>query len=126
MAHDDIFLSRLNLMIIAAKAFIEDYPIDGCRKNAIARNAHEVIQILAMGTCFKTGSNCIHQSMDRINTDYLLNERVNLLAIMSRSLAEENPIGRYRKRVIQSTVDFICRQMELDRLTNDIEFLKVA
>ena len=42
MSIDDIFLSRLKLLIIMAKAYLKGYPIGKYRKSAIIENAHHV------------------------------------------------------------------------------------
>lgn len=42
MSANDIFLSRLKLLIIMAKAYFKNYPIGKYRKTAIIENAHHV------------------------------------------------------------------------------------
>ena len=42
MSDDDIFLSRLKLLIIMAKAYLKNWPIGNYRKSAIIENAHYV------------------------------------------------------------------------------------
>ena len=42
MSGDDIFISRLKLLIIMAKAYLKNYPIGNYRKSAIIENAHHV------------------------------------------------------------------------------------
>ena len=39
---NDIFLSRLKLLIIMAKAYLKNYPIGKYRKTAIIENVHHV------------------------------------------------------------------------------------
>jgi hypothetical protein len=42
MSSDDIFLSRLKLLIIMVKAYLIGYPLGKYRKQAIIENAHYV------------------------------------------------------------------------------------
>ncbi|MEN8246396.1 MAG: hypothetical protein ABFS43_16020, partial [Thermodesulfobacteriota bacterium] len=43
--HDDNFLGRVKLLVIMLKAFLGDYPLQGIRLKAVARNAIEVAKI---------------------------------------------------------------------------------
>ena len=42
MSVNDVYLSRLKLLIIMAKAYLKNYPIGKYRKSAIIENAHQV------------------------------------------------------------------------------------
>ena len=42
MTQNDVFLSRLKLLIIMAKAYLKNFPIGKYRKLAIIENAHSV------------------------------------------------------------------------------------
>jgi len=68
----------------------------------------------------------INQSIDKIYSDYLLYERIILLAIMIQAIAKDYPIGHKRKQIIENNVNFVCDKMRLEDVSIDSEFLKVA
>jgi hypothetical protein len=126
MHGDDIFLSRLKLLIIAAKAYLRDYPLGTYRKQAVAKNAQTILKVLAQEVSFKHRLRRLNRSLNRMDIDYLLNERVKLLAFMAQAFAEDYPIGYHRKRVIENNIEYICDQMQIENVSLDAEFLKVA
>ena len=126
MHADDVFLARLKLLIIAAKAYLKDYPLGTYRKEAVVKNAKAILKVLAQGVNFEYRLRRLNTSLDRMDIDYLLNERVKLLAFMAQAFAEDYPIGYHRKRVIENNIDYICDQMQIENISLDAEFLKVA
>ena len=126
MYSDDIFLSRLKLLIIAAKAYLEDFPLGTYRKKAIEKNSKEILKELAQGVNSENSLRRINQSLDKIHSDYLLYERIILLAIMVQAIAKDYSIGHNRKQVVENNVNFVCDKMRLEDVSIDSEFLKVA
>jgi len=126
MHSDDIFLSRLQLLIIASKAYLEDFPLGAYRKKAIENNSREILKELAQGINSENSFRRINQAVDKTYSDYLLYERITLLAIMVQAIAKDYPIGHKRKQVVESNVNFICDKMKLEDVSIDSKFLKVA
>ncbi len=126
MGSKDIFLARLKLLIVSAKAYLENYPLGKYRREAIIKNAKAILMILAQDISFKASLRQINKSLDGMDIDYLLNERVKLLAFMAQAFAEDFPIGYHRRRVIENNVDYICDVMKIKDIEADADFLKVA
>jgi hypothetical protein len=124
MTLDDIFLSRLKLLIIMAKAYLRDFPIGKYRKLAIIENAHSVF----------------YHSLQLINSEILpgipseveieeekeFHRRVQLLAVMAKELAEGRLTGDIRKKALRDNLDRICEMLIFNFSVTDVEFLKVA
>lgn len=126
MHNNDIFLARLKLLIISAKSYLGNYPLGKFRKEAIIKNAKAILTILAQDISFEASLRRINETLDGMDIDYLLNERVKLLAFMAQAFAEDFPIGYHRRRVIENNVDYICDVMKLNDIAMDADFLKVA
>ena len=126
MHSDDIFLSRLKLLIIAAKAYLEDFPLGAYRKKAIENNSKKILKELAQGVNYQNSLRRTNQLIDEIYSDYLLYERIILLAIMVQAVAKDFPIGHKRKQLIENNVNLVCDKMTLEDVSIDNEFLKVA
>ncbi len=126
MHSNDIFLARLKVLIISAKAYLENYPLGQYRREAIIKNAKAILMILSQDNSFEASLRKINDSLDGMDIDYLLNERVKLLAFMAQAFAEDFPIGYHRRRVIESNVDYICDVMKIKDIEADADFLKVA
>lgn len=126
MSTNDIFLARLKLLLISAKAYLADYPLGKFRKQAVVNNAKTILQILAQGLSFEQRMRRINEGLDSMDIDYLLNERVKLLAFMAQAFAQDFPIGYHRRKVVENNVDYICDAMKFQNLAIDSDFLKVA
>jgi len=133
MSIDDIFLSRLKLLIIMAKAYLKNYPIGNYRKSAIIENAHHVfyhsLQCFS-GTNFSEKNESEHRlgitfDMD-IEDEREFHQRIRLLAVMVKALAEGRLKGDFRKKELQENLDGICNTLLLSFHIKDFEFFKVA
>lgn len=133
MSIEDIFWSRLKLLIIMAKAYLKNYPIGNYRKSAIIENAHHVfyhsLQRIS-GTNFSEkhepeGRLEIAFHMD-IEDELEFHQRIRLLAVMVKALAEGRLKGDFRKKELQENLDGICNTLLLSFHIKDFEFLKVA
>jgi len=124
MTSDDIFLSRLKLLIIMAKAYLKNFPIGKYRKLAIIENVHSVF----------------YRSIPWINSEFYwpipsevnrekeqeFQRRVQLLAVMAKELAEDRLTGHIKIMALQDNLDRICEILIFDFNVKDVEFLKVA
>jgi len=133
MSDDDIFLSRLKLLIIMARAFLKDFPIGKYRKSAIIENAHHIfyhsLRMVSQNTFFKnhdikTPSGMTSES--EIKEEYVFHQRVQLLSVMAKALAEDRLTGNFRKKALQDNLDRICEALTFSFQIKDVEFLKVA
>jgi len=130
---DDIFLSRLKLMIIMVKAYLIGYPLGKYRKRAIIENAHHVFyQAMRMNADSQNSENHILDGQSNVickedtSEWYHFYQRVQLLAVMAKALAEDRPTGKYRIRAINENLDKIYETFLFDFKLNDMNFLKVA
>ncbi len=133
MSDDDIFLSRLKLLIIMAKAYLKDCPIGKYRKSAIIENAHHVFyRSLIMASkiaFFKDQDLKEHLSItseSKTEGEYVFHQRVQLLSVMAKALAENRLTGNFRKKALQDNLDRICETIIFEFHIKDVGFLKVA
>jgi len=133
MSSDDIFLSRLKLLIIMVKAYLIGYPFGKYRKRTIIKNAHYVFyRAMQMNAESQQGENHILNDQTNIictgeiSEWHHFHQRVQLLAVMAKALAEDRPTGKFRIRAINENLDKICETFLIDFKLNDMNFLKVA
>lgn len=112
MDDEDIFLSRLKLLIIAAKAYLKGYPFGEYRKTAVSRNADEIIKHLS------------RQTADPLEKDRSPLFREHILTLSNAFLAM--PIKSCSKADIQSSIAFISEELAEDPAFGKMPFLKVA
>jgi hypothetical protein len=133
MSDDDIFLSRLKLLIIMARAYLKDCPIGKYRKFAVIENAHHVFYHslkLVSDTVFiknhdlKTPSGIT--SGDETEEEYVFQQRVQLLSVMAKALAEDRLTENFRQKALQDNLDRICETLTFNFQIKDAGFLKVA
>lgn len=133
MSSDNIFLSRLKLLIIMVKAYLIGYPLGKYRKQAIIKNAHYVFyRAMHLNTeSILKGNHILDSQTNVICTGessewHHFHQRVQLFAVMAKALAEGCPTGKFRIRSINENLDKICETFLIDFKLNDMNFLKVA
>ena len=133
MSIDDIFLSRLKLLIIMAKAYLKNYPIGKYRKSAVIENAHHVfyhsMQLVSETFFFEnheSESQSDISSEIEIEEECVFHQRVKLLAVMVKALAEDRLTGHINKKALQNNLNRICDTLTFTFHIKDLDFLKVA
>ena len=133
MLFEDIFLSRLKLLIIMAKAYLKDYPIGKYRKSAIIENAHHVfyhsLQLISQinfSENYESESQSTPTSEIDIEEERKFHQRVQLLSVMVKAAAENRLTENFRKKALQENLDRICETLIFTFHLKDFEFLKVA
>ena len=133
MSANDIFLSRLKLLIIMAKAYLKNYPIGKYRKSAIIENAHHVFyhSMQLVGETFffenhESESQSGISSEIEIEEECVFHQRVKLLAVMVKALAEDRLTGHINKKALQNNLNRICDTLTFTFHIKDLDFLKVA
>jgi hypothetical protein len=123
---DDIYFSRLKLLIIMAKAFINGYPLGEPRRQAILENARHVeTESIDLGNLIIARpwqSSADFQS----EVDHVFYQRVKLLAVMMKAVAKGFPMGDNRKKAMCENLEIICQTLLFTSRTEDMDFLKVA
>ena len=124
MSGDDIFISRLKLLIIMAKAYLKNYPIGNYRKSAIIENAHHVFYHSLQLAGSETQSSITSEVEAEEEQEF--HQRVQLLAVMAKAMAENRLTGNLRKKALQDNLDRVCEILIFSFHIKDVNFLKVA
>ncbi len=122
---DDIFLSRLRLLIIMSRAFLEDLPLGDHRRQAMLENARHIeAESIDLGGLI-SGAAYQQTITDTMDFDHVFYQRVKLLAVMVKAIAKGFPMGEQRKAAMQENLDIICQNLTFNSQM-DMAFLKVA
>lgn len=129
MVSDDVLISRLNLLIIMAKAHLKGYPLGDFRKNAITRNARHIFYDALMRANsgrapFSDKQVLSSQAMKPL--DHLFLHRAQLLAIMLNASVEGKSKGIFRNKAMAENIDHLCEYLADRFQIGDAKFLKVA
>ncbi|MGB2929272.1 MAG: hypothetical protein WBB70_10195 [Desulfobacterales bacterium] len=133
MSEDDVFSSRLKLLIIMAKAYLRNCPLGNYRKKAIIENANHVfyhsLHLVSESSILK--DNGFEHPADivskgKTSEEHLFHQRVQLLAVMAKALAEDRLRGHFRKKALTDNLNKICETLIFKFQIRDVNFLKVA
>jgi hypothetical protein len=108
---DDIFVARLKLLIVMAKAYLGNYALGDQRCRAMLENARHVeAESMALGDMLGNipAKNASTETIDRNDLFY---QRVKLLAVMVKSIAKGFPMEEHRKSALQENLDTICQTL---------------
>ncbi len=122
----NIFFSRLKLLIIMGKAFLGNHPMGEYRMRAVIRNAEEVARDCVDWNGYFQNFRASTESGRMLALDHIFFQRVKLLAIMTKSYAESNPMGQHRRMAVRNNIDYLCDTLEYMPSEQEIEMLKVA
>ena len=139
MSEDDVFSSRLKLLIIMAKAYLSECPLGNYRKKAIIENANHVFyhSLHLVSESFILKDNGILEDKGfetpedsvaggKTSEEHLFHQRVQLLAVMAKALAEDRLRGHFRKKALTDNLNKICETLIFKFQIRDVNFLKVA
>jgi hypothetical protein len=124
MSGDEIFLSRLKLLIIMAKAYLKNCPIGNYRKSAVIENAHRVFYHSLHLACSEPQSGIASDVETGEEEEF--HKRVQLLAVMAKAMAENRLTENHRKKALQDNLDRICEILIFSFHLKGFNFLKVA
>ena len=124
--NEDIFVSRLKLLIIMTSAYLKDYPLGGFRRSAVIRNAEQIIREMAGWQSHYHHFYGDDALMDDMDFDHVFFQRVKLLAVMAKAFASDHPMGYYRRKALEDNIEHICEEITFNRKFFGKEFLKVA
>ena len=122
----NLFFYRLKLLIIMGKAFLENYPMGEYRMRAVIRNADEVARDCVDWNGYFQNFRASTETGTMIPLDHIFFQRVKLLAIMTKSFAQSNPIGQHRRMAVRNNIDYLCETLGYVPSREEIEMLKVA
>jgi len=109
-----------------AKAILENYPMGEYRMHAVIRNAEEVARDCVDWNGYFKNFRASTESGRTLPLDHIFFQRVKLLAIMTKSFAENNPMGQHRRMAVRNNIDYLCDTLDYVPSREEIEILKVA
>jgi len=126
MELDDIFISRLQLLIIMTKSYLSKYPLGNYREHSILENA-EFVKVDAVGLAediafFGWDEN----SQDGLKFEPVFYQRVKLLAIMAEAFAKGHSLEEHKQEALEKNLNKICETITFSKTISDMQFLKVA
>ena len=133
MSEDDVFSSRLKLLIIMAKSYLREYPLGSYRKKAIIENANHIFyhslhivneSSILKDKGFEPPADIVYRG--KTSEEHLFHQRVQLLAVMAKALAEDRLRGHFRKKALTDNLNKICEALIFKFQIRDVNFLKVA
>jgi len=133
MSGEDIFSSRLKLLIIMTKAYLTGWPIGKYRKQAIIENSrcvfyHSLLLANKIAS-FKDQDLKVQDGFtfsDDIKQEHIFYQRTQLLAVMAKALAEGRLKGYFRENALKENLNRICEALIFNFNVKDVKFLKVA
>ena len=122
---DHIFISRLKLLIVMTRAYLEGYPFGAVRKSALVGNA----QYIAAESVDLEQLIPIRREQpakDGMDFDHVFYQRVKLLASMAKTIGMNYPVGEHRRTALRDNLDMISGALGFTSGVKKVEFLKVA
>jgi hypothetical protein len=123
---DDVFISRLKLLVIMTSAYLKQYPLGDFRKKAIIQNANQVAKEIVDWQGQVQNFRSDHELKGDAPFDHIFFQRVKLLAVMAKSLAEDHPMGFHRLKAMEDNLNAICETIRFNRQIWEKSFFKVA
>jgi len=115
MDAEDLFFSRLQLMVIMGYGYLGNYPLGERRRQAMLENARYMSQ--ATIDPRPLGTTC----------DHIFYQRIKLLAVMLTAVAEGLPMGEHRRAALRKNLDRIRHTLMFSMPSEeDFAILKVA
>ena len=105
---DDILISRLKLLVIMAKAYLQEVSLGRYSLRSIIRNATHVGYFLSDWNAHLNRMDRSRESQINLYADHIFYQRIKLLSIMVKSIAQGNPLGIHRKTALKSNVEYIA------------------
>ncbi|MCG6909882.1 MAG: hypothetical protein LJE94_07125 [Deltaproteobacteria bacterium] len=123
---DDVFLSRLQLLIIMSKAYLNGYPLGRHRIKSILENAKHV-KVEAEGLdedleLFGDDDGCANT----LGFDSAFYQRVKLLSVMAEAIAKGHDLESHKREALEKNLNAVCEIITFNKRVSDIQFLKVA
>ena len=124
--NEDIFISRLKLLIIMSSAYLSKYPLGDIRKTAILRNANQIAREIVDWQGKVNNFRSDYELRGDLDFDHVFFQRVKLLAVMAKAFAEDHPMGYHRLKALEDNLNHICEVITFNRQLYGKEFFKVA
>ncbi|MFO7557822.1 MAG: hypothetical protein R6X10_03245 [Desulfobacterales bacterium] len=126
MSDDDIFVARLQLLIIMSKAFLKDFAIGEYQKKAIIENAQALFycSLFLDHKEIDPKADPSKQENQEIQEESLFHNKIRLLAVAAMVFAEGRLLGERKKKELQNNIDYISKKITFESQIDTIEFFK--
>jgi hypothetical protein len=122
---DHIYLSRLKLLIVMTRSYLEGYPLGGVRQTAMVDNARyiaaESVDLEALIPIREQNG-----ADTDMGFDHVFYQRVKLLAAMAKTIGMDYPMGDHRRKALADNLEAVCEALGFTSGVKKVEFLKVA
>jgi hypothetical protein len=108
VGENDILISRLKLLVIMAKVYLQDGIIGKHSVRSIIRNTGHLAKFLSNWYHHLNTIEVDKHVQRSIDLDHIFYQRIKLLAIMVKSIAEGTPLAEHRKIALKNNVEYIC------------------
>jgi hypothetical protein len=130
MCDDDLFLPRLQLLIIMSKAYLQGMPIGKHREKSILDNANQLfyhsLHISSKAEVKAISETDETSGAKEMSPEHIFHQRVQLLSVMSKAFVEDPAMGQYKKKALKENVEYLCNEIIFTGKISDMAFLKVA
>jgi hypothetical protein len=111
--HDhDVLFSRLKLLTIMAKAYLEDHDFGIWRLRSMIRNTKYLSGLMSNWHNDIMNFGTDQKRTKKLHMDHIFYQRVKLLSIMIKSFAEGNPMGMHRRAALKNNVEYVCEILD--------------
>jgi len=126
MELDDIFLSRLQLLVIMAKAYLNQYPLGEFRQRSILENA-ALVQIDSEGLAEEAVAwEKDKTDLGSMDFEPVFYHRVKLLTVMAEAFAKGHTLEDHKREALEQNLESICEAITFRKKLSEMQFLKVA
>jgi len=126
MNDDDIFVARLQLLIIMSKAFLKGFTIGVYQKKAIVENA-QTLFYCSLFMDYKENepkADLSKQDNREIQDESIFHNKIRLLSVAAIAFAEGRLLAEHKKKELRENIDFISKKITFESQINQIAFLK--
>ena len=129
----DIFLSRLKLLIIMAKAYLNGCPLGKFRKQAVMENSNHVFYgslYLFDEPTFSKPQN-LDETADSAAIEHSLpvhkfRQRVQRLAVSTRAVIQDRPVEPSEKKALKDNINAVSKALSFNFEIDRKSFLRAA
>ncbi len=91
-----------------ARAYLQEASLGKTSIRSIVRNAGQLSHLLMDWNAHLSKLQIDPHAQKNIDIDHIFYQRIKLLAIMVKSIAQGNPLGVRRRTALQNNLDYIC------------------
>jgi len=107
----DSFFTKLKMLIIMSKAFLNGYPLEANRLTEIERAAEQIVKDCVEWQGPVDNFRTMAETEKKFSFNHIFFQRVKLLATMAKSFAQGTPMGSYRKIALENNIRDLCEML---------------